>query len=139
MFSEMIAALRNGDAPEPVSLQIRFDFAMIKKLGVIKLPPAFWVRDPKINPRSDHLFWAALLLNDRARIDMALSVLAVELAEMPGNGEEKSRNLADERARELVRGLLELMPGRDARESFALKLGRLAPEWLNPIREILYE
>ncbi len=54
---------------------------MTKKLAVIKLPPSFWMQDPKINPRADHLFWAALLLDDRQRAGLALSAMAVEYEE----------------------------------------------------------
>jgi len=62
MFSDVFAAIQKNKIPDPSMLQKRFDFAMTKKMGVIKLPPPFWMQDPKINPRADHLFWAALLL-----------------------------------------------------------------------------
>ena len=62
-------------------LRRRLDMAMTKKMGIVRLPPAFWPADPKINPRADHLFWASLLLLDRQRIDLALAVLAAEQAE----------------------------------------------------------
>ena len=58
MFSEMITNLKQGKMPDPVGMAKRFDFALTKKLGIVKLPPAFWMSDPKINPRTDHLFWA---------------------------------------------------------------------------------
>jgi len=81
MFTQIFARLEQGDAPDFELLQRHFDLAMTKKLGVIKLPPAFWMQDPKINPRSDHLLQAALLLGDRERCDLALSVLVVESTE----------------------------------------------------------
>ncbi len=59
----------------------RFDVAMTKKLGVVKLPPSFWMQDPKINPRADHLLQVALLLGDVDRCGLAISALAVEVAE----------------------------------------------------------
>ena len=79
MFSEMVADLSLARLPDPASLRKRFDLALTKKLGVVRLPPAFWMNDPKINPRSDHLFWASLLIRDRQRIELALSVLAAEI------------------------------------------------------------
>jgi len=78
MFTQIFAALEQGEAPDIELLGRRFDLAMTKKLGVVKLPPAFWMQDTKINPRADHLLQAALLLGDRERCDMAVSVLAVE-------------------------------------------------------------
>ncbi len=64
--------------PESDQLRRRFDIAITKKLGVVKLPPSFWMQDPKINPRADHLLWAALLLGDTERVALAFSALAVE-------------------------------------------------------------
>ncbi len=78
MFTDIFIALKQGEFPDLELLQRRFDLAMTKKLGVVKLPPAFWMQDPKINPRADHLLQAALLLDDRERCDLAVSVLAVE-------------------------------------------------------------
>jgi hypothetical protein len=85
MFTDIFSTLKQGNMPDPELLQRRFDLAMTKKLGVVKLPPAFWMQDPKINPRADHLLQAALLLADRERCDLAVSVLAVEHQEQPGD------------------------------------------------------
>jgi hypothetical protein len=129
MFSEMIAAVNNNVDPEPISLQKRFDFALTKKLGIVKLPPAFWMQDPKINPRSDHLFWAALLLKDRNRIDMALSVIAVELAEAISLKGDECRQRVENKAYELVEELLEQFSDVDVRQQFKQELHELVPEW----------
>ena len=125
----MIAAVNNNVAPESISLQKRFDFALTKKLGIVKLPPAFWMQDPKINPRSDHLFWAALLLKDRNRIDMVLSVIAVELAEAISLKGDKCRQRVENKAYELVEELLEQFSDVDVRQQFKQELHELVPEW----------
>jgi len=130
MFSEMIAAVNNNVAPEPISLQKRYDFALTKKLGIVKLPPAFWMQDPKINPRSDHLFWAALLLKDRNRIDMALAVISVELAEAISLKGDGCRQSIENKACELVEELLEQFSDVDVRQQFKQELHELVPEWL---------
>jgi hypothetical protein len=130
MFSEMIAVLHNNRMPEPDVLQKRYDFAMTKKLGIVKLPSAFWMRDPKINPRSDHLFWAALLLKDRQRVDMALSVIAVELAEPTSMKGDECRQRVDCKARELIAELLEQFSDTGVRQQFEQELRGLVPEWL---------
>jgi hypothetical protein len=81
MFTQIFTELEQGKPLDHDLLLRRFDLAMTKKLGVVKLPPAFWMQDSKINPRADHLLQVALLLGDRERCDMAVSVLAVEIAE----------------------------------------------------------
>ena len=81
MFTSIFTALKQGRNPDLELLRRHFDLAMTKKLGVVKLPPAFWMQDTKINPRADHLLQAAMLLGDRERCGLAVSVLAVEVAE----------------------------------------------------------
>jgi len=81
MFTAIFAALEQGQAPDFELLRRRFDLAMTKKLGVVQLPPTFWMQDSKINPRADHLLQVALLLGDRERCELAVSVLAVEISE----------------------------------------------------------
>ncbi|GEM_PF-1129022 len=105
MFTEMVAALARGEEPDPVRLRQRFRIALTKKLAVVRLPPAFWVRDPKINPRADHLLWAALLLGDREGVALVSSVLALELTESrrQGPGAEEMTARLDELAVELLR------------------------------------
>lgn len=97
MFTQIFAALEQGKAPDLELLQRHFDLAMTKKLGVVKLPPAFWMQDSKINPRADHLLQAALLLGDRERCDLAVSVLALEISERK----------TDQTLRQIVQGIIE--------------------------------
>ena len=78
MFSRIFDKPIVGGELDPDRLERLFDLAMTKKLAVIKLPPSFWMADPKINPRADHLYWTALLLGDTERAALAVSALAVE-------------------------------------------------------------
>ncbi|HHB76586.1 MAG TPA: hypothetical protein ENK84_08585 [Desulfobulbus sp.] len=78
MFSQFFDHTLSVKQIDINQLRKRFDLAMTKKLAVIKLPPTFWMQDPKINPRVDHLLWAALLLDDMERASLAASALAVE-------------------------------------------------------------
>ena len=119
MFTEILNDLERGKVPDLHLLGRRFDLAMTKKLGVIKLPPAFWMQDPKINPRSDHLLLAALLLGDRERWDLALSALAVEIAE------KNPDQSLDAAAGKIINTLLETVPAQQRQGlcSLAEKVG----------------
>jgi hypothetical protein len=127
MFSDMVADLNREILPDPVLLAKRFDIAITKKLGVVQLPPAFWMQDPKINPRSDYLFWAALLTLDRKRIELALSVLAVETAETCRSSGRQSRELTEQRGRDLIDRLLQKIRESDKREEFEHELQQVLP------------
>ncbi|HHD57348.1 MAG TPA: hypothetical protein ENK89_06715, partial [Desulfobulbaceae bacterium] len=78
MFSHFFHRTSLAEQIDLDQLRKRFDPAITKKLAVIKLPPSFWMQDPKINPRADHLLWAALLLDDEDRAALAFSAMAVE-------------------------------------------------------------
>ena len=105
-------------------LKKRFDLAMTKKLAVIKLPPSFWMQDPKINPRADHLLWAALLLDDPERAALAFSAMAVEHEERrrkQGAGEATG---VDKVLADAVHDLLQLIPKEN--QGLRLRICRLA-------------
>ena len=91
-------------------LKKRFDLAMTKKLAVIKLPPSFWMQDPKINPRADHLLWAALLLDDPERAALAFSAMAVEYDERSGKHDTGAAPGVDKVLADTVHDLLQLIP-----------------------------
>ncbi len=130
MFSDMVTDLNRSIMPEPVSLAKRFDIAITKKLGVVQLPPAFWMKDPKINPRSDHLLWAALLVLDRKRIELAMSVIAVEISEASHTANSENQDLAAQRGRDLIDQLLHQIHEPGTRKEFELKLRMVLPDWL---------
>lgn len=78
MFSEMIRDLKNGKLPEVSPLKKRLQFAITKKLGVIKQPYLFWPSDPKQNPPATHILWAALILDDNENVRLAADILMQE-------------------------------------------------------------
>jgi len=114
MFQQVFTALEQGEQIDLDLLARHFDLAMTKKLGVIKLPPAFWMQDTKINPRADHLLQVALLLGDRERCDMAVSVLAVETAE------QKNGQALDQVISSILADLLTRVPSADKAQLAAL-------------------
>lgn len=84
MFSEMMHRIAMGLPVETSWLTPRLTLALVKKQGVIRLAPAMWPTDPKINPDSRHLLWAAVLLADRKMFLEVETVLTMELMEKAG-------------------------------------------------------
>lgn len=114
MFAEIFRDIAGGKVVEHDLLGRRFDIAMTKKLGVVKLPPSFWMQDSKINPRADHLLWAALLLDDAERVALAFSVLAVEHEEQQQKRPPEEREPVDQVLDRYMQQLLALIPKEKA-------------------------
>jgi hypothetical protein len=103
MFSEMIKLLKRGELPTAEELQIRLKPAIVKKSGVMQQPRLCWSNDPKINPDSSHLLWAAILLEDQELTCMAVGMLFVEQGnELDVLTPEKARELILEKGSELL-------------------------------------
>ena len=66
----MIEQLKKGELPSQGYVRARLDVAITKKLGILKTPYLCWSSDPKINPVTKHLFWAAVLMGDREKINL---------------------------------------------------------------------
>jgi len=79
MFEQMVIKLQNGSIPKKDDLSSRFEFALVKKLGVIRTPYQFWPNDPKINPLTKHLLWATILLNDVENYRIVEAIISSEL------------------------------------------------------------
>jgi hypothetical protein len=130
MFTDMVAECIRGMLPEPDTLRKRFDFAVTKKLGSFRQPLAFRVQDSKINPRSDHLFWAALLLRDRERIDLALSIIATEAAERNASGPDGRLQETEALVSGLIDTFFQQISDIAMRRGIRRELGRIIPEWI---------
>ena len=130
MFSEMVATIRKNQLPDTVMLQKRFDYAMTKKLGVLNLPPPFWMQDPKINPPAGDLFWASLLLKDRERINLAMSVIAAELNKSSRNETGGIGAEVKIRARQLAQKLLMHFSDMKLRNRLRQDLSMIVPDIL---------
>jgi hypothetical protein len=79
MFTEMITALKENTIPKESSIKGRLNIALIKKEAILNLPKNFHVADPKINPRPDHMIWAAVLLKDKDLFDITTSIFLTEI------------------------------------------------------------
>jgi len=94
----MIRDLKNGTLPEITPLKKRLQFAITKKLGVIKQPYLFWPPDPKQNPPATHILWAALILEDIENIHLAADILMQEHHERmaaKAGGQSKGQGLLE--------------------------------------------
>ena len=78
MFTEMVTSLENNILPQAISILGRLNIALIKKEAVLQLPKNFRVTDPKVNPRTDHMIWAAVLLEDQEMFDITTTILLTE-------------------------------------------------------------
>jgi hypothetical protein len=78
MFSQMIADVQNGLLPAAEALRSRLQVAMVKKLAMLRLPRQFHHNDPKINPDTEHMLWAAILLEDADAVQTLEMILFTE-------------------------------------------------------------
>ncbi|MGW8161595.1 MAG: hypothetical protein ACWGN1_05050 [Desulfobulbales bacterium] len=131
MFTNMISELNRGTLPENDLLRKRFDFALTKKMAIVKLPPAFWTKDPKINPRSDHLFWASLLLMDRERIELALNIIAAEIVEEINPASCTWQRRMEIKVRGIIASFFEQIPATRVQQEMRRDLYRIIPEWID--------
>jgi len=82
VFTDVVSDLKKGLLPKDLSaFKKRFEIAMIKKMGVLRLPYHFWSNDPKINPSSEQLVWATLILEDPGFFVQVEEVVALEVSE----------------------------------------------------------
>ncbi len=123
MFSKILQDLEMNIFPEPKILEKLFHVAIIKKMGVLKLPPSFWMVDPKINPRADHLFWMALFLDNTESLELALSVLATEHSENKIPDDYNSKNF-QMMLQKLTNDLLQRIPNPTSRQLFACQFNK---------------
>lgn len=126
MFTDMTALIGQGKLPDRSLLAKKFHAALTKKFAVVGLPPAFRMTDPKINPRADHLLWAAILLEDREGYDLVVSLIAAELAEKTGNHDPKMAQ--QQKISAIIRSLYKMAPSRRFREQLMDKVRKIAPD-----------
>lgn len=127
MFEEMVSLLKQGRIIDLDLLRKRFDRALVKKIGVINTPYSFWTSDPKINPRTKELIWAAILLEDNINFRLLLDIAATEANEKKrasGHsagiaGSEKIDSLI---GAETVKELAELAPTEEFRQILQQKV-----------------
>ncbi|MEN8188474.1 MAG: hypothetical protein ABFS19_01410 [Thermodesulfobacteriota bacterium] len=118
MFSEMVRGLEHGRLPDILSLRGRLHAALIKKLALVQQPPTYWESDPKRNPVTEHLFWAAILVEDQESLNTVKSIVLVE-AEVGGRHQLSS--FVDS----TLKSLLSVSDNPQIRESLLQKVDRL--------------
>ncbi len=78
MFSTMIEDLKQGIEPAPGPLRLRLQAALVKKLAMMRLHREFHHNDSKINPNSEHMLWAAILLENNEAMETLVTILITE-------------------------------------------------------------
>lgn len=127
MFEEMVSLLKQGRIIDLDLLRKRFDRALVKKIGVINTPYSFWTSDPKINPRTKELIWAAILLEDNKNFMLLLDIAATEANEKKrasshSAGIAGSEKIASLIGAETVKELAELAPTEEFRQILQQKV-----------------
>ena len=77
----MVSSLKKGEVTDLNILRKRFDTALVKKIAVISTPYSFWTSDPKINPPTKELIWAAILLHSSDNYKLLSGIFATETNE----------------------------------------------------------
>ncbi|MBU0675413.1 MAG: hypothetical protein KJ950_12280 [Proteobacteria bacterium] len=93
---------------EPLAQLLRV--ALVKKQGVLQQPPACWSSDPKINPDSVHLVWAAVL---NGRQEELISAEALVINEFLARPSRQEVNMANGKIQEILRDLPNLAPTQE--------------------------
>ncbi|MFC1837867.1 hypothetical protein ACFLYW_04230 [Thermodesulfobacteriota bacterium] len=123
----MVSMLKNGEIIDLNLLRKRFDRALVKKIGVVNTPYPFWSSDPKINPLTKELIWAAILLEDSNNFQLLSGVAVTEanekkrasgkVVELAGTGTDYKK-ITDA----FLREFLELAPDDDFRKTLRDKI-----------------
>ncbi|MFH1214951.1 MAG: hypothetical protein V1706_00450 [Pseudomonadota bacterium] len=121
----MITALENGKLPDLSSLQHRLRAALIKKAAIVSQPYQLWPGDPKINPLSEHLLWAAVIIRDRENFTMAVDLMVLEKMESSHRGDFPDTGMVDRLIDEQLERLLQFVNSRDLKEKITANIKSL--------------
>ena len=132
MFEHMVSDLKSGLLPEQNILRRRFDAALVKKMAVLRTPYSFWPADPKINPPTKQLLWAAILLQDKENFSMIEAVITTEVEEKPrAKGQTENIHSLTDKIRQIrqnyIHEFIELGPNETFRENLRQKVAELLP------------
>ncbi len=132
MFEQMISDLRKGILPEHNLLRRRFSAALVKKMGVIRAPYAFWPADTKINPPAKQLLWAAILLHDKENFSLVEAIISSELEEKQrAKGEPVSITVLAAGVQELMQNYIQefitLAPNETFKEDLRYRAKEIFP------------
>ena len=123
----MVSSLKKGEVTDLNILRKRFDTALVKKIAVISTPYSFWTSDPKINPPTKELIWAAILLQDNDNYKLLTGIVATETNEKnraSGQNAESSGNISESKkiTGSIIEEFLTLAPTENFRKLIKRKL-----------------
>ena len=137
MFEQMVSALKNGTLPDANLLRKRFAAALVKKMGVIRVPYSFWHADTKINPPAKQLLWAAILLQDKENFSVVEAIISTELEEKQrAKGHPVSIQELTVSVRQLLQDyiceFIDLAPNKIFKENLRHRAEKLFPDRQDP-------
>lgn len=124
MFTEMINQLQAGKLPDEARLNGLLTAALVKKTAIVKMPPQFWYEDPKMNPLSNHLLWAAIVLGDKEKFFLIEGIL---LEEWMGRGRSGEVMKLEEFIEKQLHELLCLLPDQLVRRQVVKNIKKILP------------
>ncbi len=137
MFAHMAYLLQSGETPPPETIRPRLNAALVKKLAVIRQPYSFWSSDPKSNPRTRHMLWATVLLEDKVNYGVVCGILALEEQERARVRQgETSVPSVDRLAASAISDLLEIIADKPNEQDIRRRIvGIAGPEIIQLIQK----
>ncbi len=123
MFDEMVSLLKQAKLPKDDILKKRFEAAMVKKMAVLRMPHTYWQADHKINPSTEKMLWATILLEDRENFAVVEGMAHAEISEKTKEkNQEDLLALTEDILNTYTNNLLQIAPDESFRKILMKKV-----------------
>jgi len=110
MFQRILDQVEKGHLPDEKHLRQMLEVALIKKMGVLRMPYHCQPLDPKINPPVEQLLAVSAILEDEEKVFLCLDILLTETVQRGGEGSTEASNNIMRRRTDGVLVLLQEFP-----------------------------
>ena len=86
MFLKYLQQLQRGQSIDTRQLSGMFEVALVKKVGVLRMPYLCRSQDTKINPPMEQMLAVAAILKDEEKISVCLDLLLTEAGQKSSGG-----------------------------------------------------